>query len=83
MNTFSKRTEIDLNEPEIDLNESEIDLNECEIDLNESEIDLNESEIDLNECEHFLKANLDRSKLIQVGSYKIAPIPFSIFPLDI
>ena len=32
-----------------------------EIDLNESEIDLNESEIDLNECEHFPKANLDRS----------------------
>ena len=30
VNTFSKRTEIDLNESEIDLNECEIDLNECE-----------------------------------------------------
>ena len=28
-----------------------------------TEIDLNESEIDLNECEHFLKVNLDRSKV--------------------
>ena len=28
-----------------------------------TEIDLNESEIDLNECEHFLKANLDRTEI--------------------
>ena len=28
-----------------------------------TEIDLNESEIDLNECEHFLKANWDRSEI--------------------
>ena len=41
---------------------TEIDLNESEINLNESEIVLNESVIDLNQCEHFLKANLDRSK---------------------
>ena len=30
-----------------------------------TEIDLNESGIDLDECEHFLKANVDRSN--QVG----------------
>ena len=28
-----------------------------------TEIDLNESEIDLNESEHFLKVNLDLSRL--------------------
>ena len=30
-----------------------------------TEIDLNESEVDLNEGEHFLKVNLDRSRLEQ------------------
>ena len=29
----------------------------------QTEIDLNEFKIDLNESEHFLKANLDRSKI--------------------
>ena len=56
---------MDLNESEMDLNECEMDLNECEMDLNESEMDLNECEMDLNECEHFLKVNLDQSKIDQ------------------
>ena len=57
---------MDLNESEMDLNECEMDLNECEMDLNESEMDLNECEMDLNECEHFLKVNLDQSKMWMV-----------------
>ena len=66
--TLIRRTEIDVNESGIDLKESKIDLNESGIDIKESKIDLNESEIDLNECEHFLKANLDRSEIVLVGS---------------
>ena len=36
-----------------------------------TEIDLNESENDLNECEHFLKANWDRSKLKSIWMWTL------------
>ena len=52
MNTFSKRTETDLNECEHFLKASEIDLNECEhflkANLHRSEIDLTWINLSLN-----------------------------------
>ena len=43
---------------------TEIDLSDLNVNARmRTEIDLNECEIDLNECEHFLKANLDLSKI--------------------
>ena len=67
VNTFSKQTEIDLNECEHFLkanwDRSKIDLNECEHFLKANWVS-SISTIDLNECEHFLKVNWDRSKWV-------------------
>ena len=58
-----------------------MDLNESEMDLNESEMDLNESEMDLNECEHFLKANLDRSEIDLSWINLTLDVPFNFIDL--
>ena len=73
VNTFSKRTEIDLRSIQLssilgaihtsELDRSEMDLSPKRSECERSNANWDRSKIDLNECEHFLKANWDQFQI--------------------